>query len=281
MTEEHVIPEAVGGRLTVDFLCGKCNSNLGARHEALVRIDPTVRLLANELTSQIPKLVAMLSEGQRVVGIGPDGRSPGYIRKGEFVVESHAKEDGSLIQPTPIARRTVDTILKRAGYDSPFRTEAIALLDSAPDNERVTLAPGLDVVKWETTALELSLNGPLLDPLVPAKVAFEFLACHLGSAVYEDDPPLVEARRTFKEGTLDSSWISVERLEAPKAQPFHGVAFEGNSPWAKVQLRLFGKLAFRIHFRRLAVHGPRAQYTHDLVTNKEWIAQIGEQRASA
>ena len=35
----------------------------------------------------------------------------------------------------------------------------------------------------------------------------------------------------------------VDRLHAPEAKPFHGIVFEGNSPCAKVQVRLFGKLA--------------------------------------
>jgi hypothetical protein len=61
----------------------------------------------------------------------------------------------------------------------------------------------------------------------------------------------------------------VERLHAPDANPFHGLVFEGNLPYAKVQVRLFGQLAFRVHFKRLAVHGPRGMYTHDLRSNEE------------
>jgi hypothetical protein len=247
----------------------------------LARSDPSIRLLANELAPQAPELVRTLSEKQRVVATGPGGRTPGYMRGGEFVAESRKGQDGSLFQATPKARYTLDRILQKQGYDSPFRTDALARLVSAAENERVEIAPGIEVVKWEVTGLQLCLNGPLMNPIVPVKIAYEFLACHLGNAVYESDAPLVNTRQALLEGDLDSSWISVDRLEAKTLRPIHGIVFEGNTPHATVQVRFFGKLAFRVHFRRLAVGGPRAQYTHLLTDNREWLSQVKTKAASA
>ena len=51
--------------------------------------------------------------------------------------------------------------------------------------------------------------------------------------------------------------------------PFHGIVFEGNNPHAQVQIRLFGWLAFRVHFKRLKVHALRCAYTHFLDKNIE------------
>lgn len=274
LSEEHVIPEALGGRLSAIFLCRECNSSLGHRAEAAARSDPTVRLLANSLAAEIPALAQTLSEGLSYVGHGPGGRVAGYVKDGEFVVRATTNPDDSLIQPTPDARRSIDTILRRQGYDAPFRAEAIRALDEAPENTRVEIAPGLRVVKWEVTKLELGLDGPLIDPLVPLKMAFEFLACHLGTAVYEETPPLDEVRRALASGQIDADWLLIERLTAEKARPFHGIIFEGNEPHARVQIRLFGKLAFRVHFLRLAVGGPRAQYTHDLAKNEEHVRLV-------
>ena len=165
-------------------------------------------------------------------------------------------------------------MLRRQGYDAPFRAEAIRLLDDAPENVRVTVAPGLEIVKWEVTKLELALDGPLMDSVVPLKIAFEFLACHLGTAVYEEAPPLDEVRRVLAGGSIDPNWVLIERLTAEKARPFHGIIFEGNAPHARFQIRLFGKLAFRVHFLRLAVGGSRGQYTHDLATNEERVREL-------
>ena len=93
-------------------------------------------------------------------------------------------------------------------------------------------------------------------------------------AVYEETPPLEEVRRALASGEIDPKWMSVERLTAEKARPFHGIIFERNDPHAKVQICLFGKLALRVYFLRLAVCGSRGQYTHDLPTNEEHVREV-------
>jgi hypothetical protein len=70
--------------------------------------------------------------------------------------------------------------------------------------------------------------------------------------------------------------VVVERLEAFEPRPFHGLVFEGNTPCASVQVRLFGQLAFRVRFAQLAIGGPRACYTHDLVTGRETLEALPE-----
>lgn len=276
LSEEHLIPESLGGRLTAKFLCRDCNSSLGHRTEAAARSDPTISLIVNSLATEIPALAQTLFEGSRYVGHSLGGKVVGYVKASEFVVRAKTNMDGSLIQPTPDARNSLDTILRRQGCDAPFRADAIRRLDDAPGNVRVAVAPGLEVVKWGITKLELALDGPLMDTVVPLKIAFEFLACHLGTAVYEETPLLDEARRALATGQIDTACVSVERLTAEKTRPFHGIIFEGNAPHARFQIRLFGKLAFRVHFLRLAVGGPRFQYTHDLATNEERIIEVAE-----
>lgn len=277
MTDEHVISEALGGCLVVPFLCRKCNSMLGHQAEAAARTDPTIRLLVNSLRKEIPAIAQSMLHRQRVVGNGPGGKASGYVRDGDFVVETRKNDDGSLIQPTPDARRAIMTILERQRYDAPFRTEVLRRFDEASENTRVEVTPGLEIVKWQVTGVALALDGPLMDTVVPIKTAYEFLAGHLGTAICDDIPPLSDVRRVLSGGEIDPSQISVERLHAPKSRSFHGIIFEGNHPHAQVQVRFFGQLAFRVHFRTLAVGGPRAQYTHDLTANEEFLAQVGDE----
>jgi hypothetical protein len=278
LSEEHLIPEALGGRLTASFLCRDCNSSLGHRTEAAARSDPTIRLLVNSLAAKIPTLAQTLSKGSRYVGHSPGGKVVGYVKEGEFVVRAQTNPDGSFIQPTSDARNSLDTILHRQGYSASDRTEAIRLFDNAPENVRVAVAPGLEVAKWGVTRYEPALDGPLIDPVVPLKIAFEFLACHLGTGIYEKNQPLQEVRGALASGQLDPTCASIERLTADRSRPFHGIIFEGNAPHARFQIRFFGELAFRVHFLRLAIGGPRGQYTHDLATNEEHICEaVGNQ----
>ena len=65
LTLEHLIPEALGGKLTSRLLCKECNSSLGHRIEGKAKADPTIRLLAKGLRADIPALASNLEEGQK------------------------------------------------------------------------------------------------------------------------------------------------------------------------------------------------------------------------
>jgi hypothetical protein len=225
------------------------------------------------LAAEFPKLSAELAERQSYHAHSEAGVAVGTVVDGEFNVAARLNPDGTLVQSTESARRTIDTMLHRQGHDALFRAQALHRLDEAAENQRVQISDDVIVVKWQISHLTLALNAPMMNPVVPIKIAYEFLALHLGTAVYEDIPPLAEARRVLCGGLSDPRQIFVERLEAEHANPFHGIAFEGNSPYSKVQIRLFGKLAFRVHFKQLAVGGPRVQYTHVLGDEKEFLAK--------
>lgn len=131
-------------------------------------------------------------------------------------------------------------------------------------------------MKWSVEGLQPALDGPLLNPIVALKSAYEFLALHVGTAIYQETPPLSAIRKALREGKVSARHAEVERLHAPDPKPFHGLVFEGNCPYAKVQIRLFGQLAFRIHFKQLSVAGARGMYTHDLATNHEHVRKLAE-----
>jgi hypothetical protein len=267
---EHLIPAALGGVLTCSFLCGKCNSTLGASFEAAAKADPSIRIAVSNLQSHIPGLASKLTENQQFISQGPGGLERGKIRGGKFDVRSRTAEDGSLIQPTDRARISLETILRKSGIGEIPIAEALRKFDEAPENERVTLAPGLETIKWSIEQIQLDLsNGKLMSPLVPLKIGFEFLACHLGTTVYDEAPQMCELRTALCQMLEDDPCYSVERLNASEYKPFHGICYESTSPYARVLIRLFGWLAFRVHFRRLSVGGPRFIYTHYLDTGRE------------
>lgn len=267
----------MGGVLVVPFLCSRCNSRLGTRVEAAARSDPSVRIAAYNLADRLPSLAKTLAERQAYIADSVPGRVRGHVKNDEFRVRSTQAPDESLILPTPDAREAIATILRRAGFDAPFRNDAIRLFDEADENTRVRLAPGLEVVKWSIAKLEPLLEGPLMDPVVPLKIAFEFLACHLGTAVYDEAAPLKEIRRTLNGAVVNAAHVTVERLHAQNYEPFHGIVFEGNEPHSRVQIRLFGWLAFRVHFLQLAIGGPRFEYTHNLASGREHLRLVGRE----
>lgn len=182
-----MIPEALGGRLTSRFLCKGCNSRLGHALEGKAKTDPTVRLLAQQLKPQISTLATTLEQGQRYRVHGPGPSSVGYIKDGVLRVQAAKLADSSLIQDTSNAAISIASMLRRDGASPPEIESALRAFAVAPENTRVTLSKNIDVVKWSVENMQLSLDGPLMNSLVPAKSAYEFLALHVGQAIYEPE----------------------------------------------------------------------------------------------
>lgn len=280
LTDEHIVPEALGGKLISKLLCQGCNSTLGASIEAKARSDPSVRIAVERLREQIPDLARRLMENQNFLANGPGPKTSGFIRGEEFRIKSQKHEDGSLLQPTDEARKSVDKILKKRGFEDSQILKSLRTFDEAPENQAVAVAPGLDIINWVTESIGLDLrNSKLMSTHIPLKIAFEFLACHLGTAVYDEAPQMNNIRQALKEGHENDACFRVERLNANDYKPFHGICFEGNHPHARVLIRLFGWLAFQVHFMKLSVGGPRFIYTHTLNDGKEHLQMLEEGNA--
>ena len=282
LSEEHLIPKSLGGILTSEFVCSSCNSQFGHAVEATVKSDPSVFSAAKNLSQAIPKLSKRLVEGQPHIGYGDLGPLSGYIRNNEFRIKSQTLNDGSIIQPQDNARKSIAKILQKSGYGKELMRRALAKHDEATEGKRVKLVPGLEIVKRSIQEIEPDMSKwRLMDKLVPAKIAFEFLATHVGTSICDDVPQLREVRQALRTSTLRKDVVQVERLYSNEYEPFHGICFEGNDPHAKVQIRLFGWLAFRVNFLPLSIGGPRFVYTHKLNTDKEFIETINKARDAA
>jgi len=270
LSEEHIIPESIGGRLSIRFLCTNCNSILGRTVEKAAKSDPSIRIALENLSHDIPDLYSRITESQPFFGRSKAGRVPGFFRNGEFYVQSKKMEDGSLVLPTKNVKKAIEPILKRQGCTKPQIAETLSKFNGSQSTEITEIHPGLEAAKWDIEKIELNFDGTsLMNPLIPLKIAFEFIACHLGASVFDAEPQIEEIRNAFAKQDTENECFQVERLNANEYKPFHGLVFEGNKPHAQVQIRLFGWLAFRVHFKRLSVHAPRCVYTHLIDTNIE------------
>lgn len=231
---------------------------------------------AKIMADKFPALASRLIESHPHIAYSNQGPSTGYFKNGDFHVKSKKLEDGSIVQPTDLGRKTLLKLLKKSGYQEATARQAVSSFDDAPDNKLVEIASGLEAVKWRINRLEVDLSHTeFMDPLIPAKTAYEFLACHVGPAIYDDILHLSQIRSILKNRRMDLDVLLVERLTSSKYEPFHGILFEGNDPYAKVQIRLFGWLAFRVHFLHLAVGGPRYVYTYRIDSGEEVIDEAG------
>lgn len=282
LCEEHLIPRVLGGSLTCSFLCRSCNSRFGSEIDAAAKSDPSILVAVGNLHDEIPYLSRRLIESHPHLSTGKGPRVSGSIQEGAFRVRPQGGNDGSLILPTSDARKAIAKILKRDGYDQAPIKHALETFDEMPENRQTPIAPGLEAVKWSVEGIELDLSqSKVLDARLPAKVAFEFLALCTGEAICSNDWPLPELRRILATGIgEDDTILRVEHFRAGDPRPFHGICIEENPMYAQVQVRLFGCLAYCVHFPQLYIGGPRYAYTHCLETRHEDVSIIGGEALS-
>ena len=239
--------------------------------------DPSIIIAAQHLSKDIPELAQQIIEKVPHVTVGEGPRVSGYIRNSEFCVKGKRLKDGTLVLPADETSHAIAKWLKKDGYDEIQIRDALEALQKLPENQKTTIAPGLEIINWSVQNIEPDLNQrALLDPLLPTKIAFEFLALCAGTAIYADEGPLQDLRHILmRNKNSDDITLRVERLNSKKYQTFHGIVIEDNPKYFQVQIRLFGWLAFRVHFLRLQLNGPRFRYTHCLRTGNEDIREMG------
>src|SRR4051812_16761616 len=99
LSNSHVIPRAVGGRMAAWFECAECNARLGQSFEAGLKSDPAVRLATEAMRTALPDLVHRMSARERFV-TGTDGLAI-YATSASsgFRVLDSPQEDGQLCTP--------------------------------------------------------------------------------------------------------------------------------------------------------------------------------------
>lgn len=269
ITKEHLIPEHLGGKITAKFLCRQCNSTLGHSVESDILQDPIIRqILDNRIAHEVPELAEKMRSRLEYIGHGDHGAVSGYVKRGTFTVKEQTLEDESLVSPFDKSIKHLQTIAAREGRGPLFVSEID--LSNLPQDEIIEAANGLWIRNCKVDTIQPKLKGKVIDPVVPVKIAFEYLALHCGDAIYENSPQLNSIRHQIANTKiLTEGDIRVERLVAQNDRLFHGLAFEGNNPGAQVQIRIFGSLGFRVSFCHLSVQCPRDAYTHDLISGKE------------
>jgi hypothetical protein len=201
-------------------------------------------------------------------------RVRGTVKDGVFKVRGVRAPDGSpSILPTDDARKAIEGLLQKHEPDTDIQA-AVARFDATPDDTVVHLGGDWHAIKRTHDTPRPALGAPLVEDALLLKVAYEFLACHVGATIYE--PSLQPFRQAIIHGTPGGADYLVERVHGDGYAPMHGLALEAAGPPIVVQLRLFGWLGFRVQFSCVGYRGPRCVYTLNLTTGKSALAQIPE-----
>ena len=274
LTDEHVIPHALGGRLHARFLCKDCNDDLGRRVEAKVKTAPSIQLAIEQPALQIPSPTSKLREHQNYVVKSAGRKVRAHLKHGNLYIEPTRQPDGSLWYSTSDAHNHLKNILRKQGATNQEISDNLEKFDNASENESIQLGPSLRVTKWKIDSVDLALDGDLINNLVLLKIAFEFLAVHAGEQIYSNRPDLSEIRQILRGKKTASNSYTIERLGRKKYEPIHGLIVRTGEPNVVVDICLFGLSIFRVKFRDVALRGPRYSYTCDLESGEEFYEEI-------
>jgi hypothetical protein len=274
LTKAHLIPEAIGGRLAVPFLCGQCNSYLGAKVEAGLKEDPITRLALAAMEDQVPA-IAKIGEGQLFAGEGPDElHFQAVCDEKKFRVLPSPQEDGSMVKSDEDAIKHIETVLRREGRAEDDVEAAIARVKAAPRGERLPVAPGIEVKKGSTASFLPDLRRPFAPDLRYLGIAYLFVALNLGVTIYHG------RFQRFHDALQGSYGLYLWTVTPASAnrdyEPWHGLRLIPESPALEVEVRLFGSATWNVGFGNVGIiaKSRRQAYRQDLLSGEqEWTLQ--------
>lgn len=274
LSREHIIPNQLGGILWSRILCSQCNSRLGSEIEAHIKKDPSIRLAIEGIKNKAPNIYHTLSEGLDYIAKSKGGTVKGRIKNNEFRPRAHKAKDNSIIQPTDDAKHTVRRTLEKQNSSNETIACTLQMIDEAPLDELIKLSDGMEIIKWGVDEIQPDLTGPKIDDIVPLKIAFEFLAMHIGSAIYPD--PFNDIRDAILNRSKNPDVYEVEQLHGTKYDPLHCIFIEQNQPNIQIIVVLFRWIVYRVKLYRVALDNQlrRLVYEVDLKTGEEKIGTI-------
>jgi hypothetical protein len=255
MTRAHLVPESIGGFVWARTLCPDCNSGIGTRIEAAVKVDPTIRYALEEnLADELPDLARAFAEGLPYVipsDLGPLGAR---FRDGADELATTRLADGSLVQERERAAETIEKMLRRARVGDADRRAALARYEAAEAGDRVDLGYGIEVRPGYTEGAQIALDGPRVPDEFPLAIGYHLLAFFLGEVIYDGSlEPIRAILRGEKE--IDLEEVKVERLLSRRTGyvPRHVLGLAQGDPNVVLHVQLFGPPVWLVHLRRIQV----------------------------
>jgi hypothetical protein len=273
LTNAHVIPQAVGGKLSVKNICADCNSRLGATAEAGLKSDPRIRVAIEDLQAQIPALAATMRAGQEFIARDEDVVIRATSHGEAFRILDSPQEGGARIKDPKRAWDEIETTLRRQfGADDKQVAAVRTVHDAADEGELVELAPGLAIKKGSVDNFTLPFSEPLVEDKCFLAIGYLFLSLLIQGVIY--DSALQPIRGALlREVDPDGSW-SVESylVRSRPHEPWHGLGVEQSEPYFVIQVRLFGQHAWRVNLSRIGCRQallPARTYRLDLASGEE------------
>ena len=210
LSVEHVIPEAIGGKLTYNCVCSSCNSKLGSTIDSLLCKEDVVLLLRQkfDIKSKTGELVDLTKEmsffdehGQKVIIGKGDGKTRPYRYNKAQIPE--VKIDGDRVvsfkggDPKAIQTAIIRQAKKKGYQLDPNKVKNIV------EGAKVEFKP-------EWVRAEIRVNEKNFMPCI-LKIAYEYAYQNLGDNYLRD--PCAENIHEFLWGFMNKDFGCAASVE--------------------------------------------------------------------
>jgi len=271
-SEEHIIPESIGGRFTFAILCKKCNNTLGTELVSTIKADPSIRLAITQLKDEIPDLFEQIENRQEYVGKDIKGNHVKLkYKNAKLRVKAKKMSDSSLIFDTSKIAEIVAPQLKKEGLSENEIAKLIKTIQESEDNKLIVLSETKKIIKHTFVSISPSLENPLMDQRVFALMAYEYLSLFVGSQIYD---PKFQFLRDFIRSRVnlnDQFWLGYFRRE--KYAAYHSIHPKFTDSAVIIYITLFGYLVYEVRLNGFRITAPDTVYLEDLKLKRTFLAQ--------
>jgi hypothetical protein len=260
----HLIPDSIGGFAWAWTKCKECNEQVGSSIEEAVIRDDSIICSVDALRSQLPELAKRFDERTRWIAKTDHGPIEARLRNGAYELLTTKDENGARRQDSEVARKGLETRLRRAQQPEAQIEAALSLFDNAEAGVPVEIH-GETFTRNEIEAeFGLPFDGEPVTDAFPSLIAFHFLAFAIGKTIY--DPSLDALRDAIRRGEPQSNWHVAESGLERKYEPRHLIGIAQCEPHVVVRVQLFGWNVWRVHFPKIALRGEPVGLLFDLTT---------------
>jgi hypothetical protein len=255
ISDEHVIPQVLGGWLTIPFVCVSCNNDrFGAHFEADLKKNGFVVAAIEKLKLQSKALA--YKEAKLTLTIDGDKPLVAYFDKADAPKHFPQRiDDGSLIIPEDQAKVVLRKQIER--YERATGTKVLFDIDSYdtfPYGLAIPIYPtNLCFIKHRNrkSSLTISELDKPIPFIVPAKIAFEHLAgLYYRYVLREEFNPIRDwlhhGDPNINNHVLLSSFLRDKMPDELTYQPFHFVRLGYQQESLSAIVCLFGTIYFSV-----------------------------------
>lgn len=206
LTDEHIIPEFIGGSLIKKNVCKTCNSKMGTGFEGV---------LANSLFYKLPRFIHDI-KGKKYSLENPFTG----VYKNEEIGKFRVNKNGDLSCIADVSIEQVgDSFAVNMSIDKSEFDQAKPLLEKKisrhlKSQDKAKISKGIDKFLAEATQKHNKVDGPEIESRIAidfdsqimlySKIAFELAVFHFGDS-YLNDPVAEKLRTMLKNQTADQT----------------------------------------------------------------------------